>query len=261
MNIIIINDCRDANAAGRQVARASSFLNSPAMFIGVANDLEASGNLVDALDATGNYEGVILVNVAPRNGRAKKWLNGTPFGYFWYKKILVIATIDAFTLSLAKKLNLISSLNVLDIPVALDALVKSADISVELKKHISNSQFRSYDFLPRVAAYLLKHKHIKSAPLDYNKIIDAPSAIWWIDNFGNCKTTLLPKDIPGNMYNCVSITMREFTYYPQLKDVPDKCSALVMGSSGINNERFIEIVLQGGNAAKYFSLSSGDLIC
>ncbi|MBI1839007.1 MAG: hypothetical protein HYR95_01760, partial [Candidatus Colwellbacteria bacterium] len=103
MNITIINDCRDANAAGRQAARAATLLGGTVAFIGVTNDLEASGNLIDALDAIEGKGGIVLVNVAPRNGTAKKWENGTPFGYFWYKETLVLASVDGLTLSLVKK--------------------------------------------------------------------------------------------------------------------------------------------------------------
>jgi len=260
MTITIINDCRDANAAGRQVTRAISLLGGQATFIGVSNDLEASGNLVDAIDAIEDQEGVILVNVAPRNGQAKKWGNGTPFGYFWYKKILIIASIDGLTLSLAKKLNLVSSINVLDIPIALDVLVKNAGISIKSQKYITNSQFRSYDFLSRIAAYLLRQKNIQSTQLNFSEVLDAPPAIWWIDNFGNCKTTVLLKDITRKTNNRIITKVGELPYFPQLKDIPDKCKALTTGSSGIGDKHFLEIVIQGGSAAKYFNLSSGDLV-
>src|SRR3989344_9103064 len=116
MNIIIINDCRDANAVGRQIARAASLLGGSASFLGVTSDLQAAGNLIDVLDALGENPGVVLVNVAPRNGKAKKWGNGTPFGYFWYRKTLVVASIDGYTLSLVKKLKVVNFVYVLDIP-------------------------------------------------------------------------------------------------------------------------------------------------
>lgn len=258
MNITIINDCCDANAAGRQITRAVSLIGGVVSFIGVASDLEASGNLVDALDACGENSGIILVNVAPRNGKAKRWNNGTPFGYFWYKKILVVATIDGLTLSFVKKLGLVQSINVLDIPTVLDVLVE--DNKNEFKKHIANSQFRSYDFLPRIARFLLKHKGVRSTPLNTDEIPNPPSAIWWIDNFGNCKTSILPEEVIHKGNNRVATKLGNLFYCPRLKDVPEKSAALVIGSSGIENKRFLEIVVQGKNAAKHFSLSSGDLI-
>lgn len=260
MAITIINDCRDANAAGRQIARISSLLSSPVSFIGVSNDLEASGNIIDALDAVEGRDGVVLVNIAPRDGQAKKWSNGTPFGYFWYKKTLVVASTDGFTLSLVKKLRLVDSVNVLDIPTTLDVLVKDTCISNDSEKHIVDSQFRSYDFLPRVAAFLLKHKDIRSAPLTINEVADMPPTIWWIDNFGNCKTTILPDEIVRKAGGRVATKLGDLLYYPRLTDVPNKEAAIIVGSSGIADKRFLEIVIQGGNAARYFSLSSGHKI-
>lgn len=258
--ITIINDCRDANAAGRQVTRTNSLLGSPATFIGVSSDIEASGNLIDALDAIENREGAVLVNVAPRNGPAKKWSNGTPFGYFWYKKILVVATIDGFTLSLAKKLRLVDSVNVLAVPNSFMAIGKGAGFVSDSKRRVIDSQFRSYDFLPRLAAFLLKHRGIRSAPLNISKISDAPPAVWWVDNFGNCKTAVLPEEIICGTNNRVITKLGELSYYPRLKDVPDKKAALVIGSSGLGNKRFLEVVIQGDSAAGFFNLSSGDLI-
>src|SRR5512141_546524 len=115
MFVTLINDCRDANAFGRQATKAGALLGRLVVTVGVRNDLEAAGNLVDALDAAEGREGVILVNVAPRNGDAKKWPNGTPFGWFKCGGTLVVASIDGLTLSLAKKLGLFEAVHVFDI--------------------------------------------------------------------------------------------------------------------------------------------------
>src|SRR3989338_1340128 len=169
MNITIINDCRDANAVGRQIARTTSLFDSPVSFVGVTSDIQAAGNIIDILDAIEESPGIILVNVAPRNGKAKKWENGTPFGYFWYKNILVLASIDGLTLSLVKKLNLTEFINILDVPTSLGEMIAA-------------------DFIP-------KNKAAKSTRSPIEEFETAPQAIWWIDNFGNCKTTVLPEEI------------------------------------------------------------------
>ncbi|MDO8529994.1 MAG: hypothetical protein Q7S10_01095 [bacterium] len=247
MNITIINDCKDENAKGRQLARIGSIFQSTANFIGVSNELEAAGNIIDVLDANGDNDGIILVNVAPRNGKAKKHKNGTPFGYFWYKKTLVVSSIDGFTLSLVKKLKLTKCINLLDIPEALDVLIKDKFLTPGLKNHIVDTQFRSYDFLPRIAFYTFTKKSIKSNKIEIETIPNAPMAIWWVDNFGNCKTTLLSGEAEK---------IKNLEYYPRLKDVPDKKSALVAGSSGLGDKRFLEIVVQGGSVAGYFKLFS-----
>lgn len=72
MNTTIINDCWDQNATGRQVSRANALLSGPTTFVGVKNHFEAAGNLIDSLDAFNGTPGVILMNIAPRNGDAKK---------------------------------------------------------------------------------------------------------------------------------------------------------------------------------------------
>ncbi len=261
MNITIINDCRDPNAVGRQIARtASLFGTSTVSFIGVSNDLEAAGNLIDILDSLENRPGVILVNVAPRNGRAKKWPNGTPFGYFWYENILVVASIDGLTLSLVKKLGLIDVVHVLDIPKSLDRLIENKIIPRGLRGSITDSQFRSYDFLPRIASFLVQNKDIESTELRINEIPDVHQAIWWVDNFGNCKTTILSDETIYKPGQPVKTNLGCLHYVKKLKDVPDQEPALIVGSSGIKNRRFLEIVIQGGSVSERFNLHSGDFL-
>jgi hypothetical protein len=257
MNTIIINDCRDANAAGRQVARAASLLGGPVSFVGVQNDLEAAGNLIDILDALEENPGVILVNVAPRHGKAKKWPNGTPFGYFWYKNILVVTTLDGLTLSLVKKFKLTEFVTILDIPNTLNDLIKAKILKENQRDSIINTQFRSYDFTPRAAAFLLKEKELKGEKLNINEIEDAPKAIWWIDNFGNCKTTLPQEEYSKDKF---SDKFSKLNFFERLKDVPDKTPGIIVGSSGIEDKRFLEIVVQGESATKNLNISVGDVV-
>jgi hypothetical protein len=136
MFVTIINDCNDANVFGRQLTRAAVLFNTPVIPVGVHNELEAAGNLIDILDAAGGEKGVILVNVAPRHGSAKKWPNGTPFAYFYVGKTLVVASIDGVTLSLIKKLNIVDSVNLMDIPTVLDHLLAEKTIHKTLRDHI-----------------------------------------------------------------------------------------------------------------------------
>lgn len=258
MNITIINDCRDTNAIGRQIARTASLFDSPVSFVGITSDIQAAGNIIDILDAIEENPGIILVNVAPRNGKAKKWPNGTPFGYFWYKKVLVLASIDGLTLSLVKKFKLIKIVTILDIPKTLDQLIAGGTLRKNLKGSITKTQFRSFDFLPHVATYLSSGKKLKGKKLYIEDVPDVPPAIWWIDNFGNCKTTLLQEDVKGK--NRFSSKFRGLPYFERLKDVPDKTPALISGSSGLGEKRFLEVVVQGGSAEKEFNISTGDAI-
>ncbi len=93
--------------------------------------------------------------------------------------------------------------------------------------------------------------HIKNVP-------DAPPAIWWIDNFGNRKTTLFREEVKGK--NNFSIKFKGLPYFERLKDVPDKTPALISGSSGLSEKRFLEIIVQGGSAEREFKISVGDVV-
>lgn len=258
MTITIINDCKDENAKGRQQSRVSSIFGIQSHFIGVENDLEASGNLIDILDAVGDNKSIILVNIAPRHGKAKKWENGTPFGYFNYRNTLVVTTLDGYTLSLVKKFKLVEYIAVFDTVSAVDEMITAKYISKELRDHIVNTQFRSYELTPLVASYLVKKKKLKHVDLvSIDSIVDAPPAIWFIDNFGNCKTTLTTKDVVWKVGNTVKLSPGNFKMFDRLKDVPNKKLAVIIGSSGIGSNRFLELIIQGLPAAKRLQLSVG----
>lgn len=264
MQISIINDCFDENARLRQISRAGSlFPNAGVQCFAVASELEAAGFLVDALDAFEGREGVILANVAPRSGKAKKWKNGTPFGYARVGKTIVVSSVDGLVLSLAKKLGLISEFFVLDIGEVMD-FISDAELDPESKKRIASSQFRSFDFLPRAADWVYRDYDLPRRSLDLAEIEDAPQAVWLVDNFGNIKTTLVRGGSGLASGQEVGIAIKgerlSLPFYNRLKDLPDKEIGLVEGSSGIGNLRFLEIIRQGGNAAAELELEAGDAV-
>jgi S-adenosyl-l-methionine hydroxide adenosyltransferase len=200
----------------------------------------------------------MLVNVAPRNGKAKKWANGTPFGYFRFKNVLVVSTVDGLTLSLIKKLKLVEHIQVLDIPTVMSQFVQEQVVTSGVAEHIINTQFRSFDFTPRVGAYLLHNTDLPSEKLNIEEIESAPSAVWWVDNFGNCKTTLLKSEVEQT--ESLSTAFGQVQFFNRLKDVPDNTTALITGSSGIGEFRFLEVVSQGQSAANTTGLSVGSSI-
>ncbi len=251
----IINDCKDDNARARQESRVGSLVETSLSFVGVESDLEASMQLVDVLDATEGRPGLVLVNVAPRGGSARHWENGTPFGYFWYKETLVVASVDGYVLSGVKMLGLLDKISLLDTHTAAKAMLEADFIFDIAAEQIPYTQFRSFDFLPRVGVFLLKGEDLPREDYSLDNIINLPKAIWHIDNFGNCKTTLTKHDItPG-------VTMTRFgdlSFHAQLRDVPDQTPALVQGSSGLADKRFMELVIQRGNFAKVHNALIGD---
>jgi len=262
MFITVITDCADANARGRQETRIRTLFDVTPSFVPVsgaldiAASLEASGNIVDMLDAAGDAPGIILANVAPRQGSERSWGNGTPFGFFRYKQVLVCTTVSGAMLALPKKLGLIERYDLLNMPGTLEHMVAAGALSTELRDSIAGSQFRSFDFLPRVAHFL----HEGGAPEAHEHFLDmeAPAVpyVWAVDNFGNAKTTLLGSELPEA--DALATRCGALPIVQSLKDVPDGTAAVTVGSSGINTDRFIEVVIQGGSAADRFGISVGD---
>lgn len=258
-SVTIINDCSDDNAKTKQTTRCASLFNSPVNYLAVKSDLEASGNLIDVLDAFEDRPGLLLVNVAPRNANAKRWPNGTPFGYFYHNRVLIVSTIDGLTLSLVKKMKLTDEVYVMDIPTALTEMMEKNFLNKNLKEHIINTQFRSYNFVPRVAAYLYKYKTISHEKMSIEEVADPPKTYWWVDNFGNCKTTLFQNEVEVKNGK-IKTKDGNFDFKTGLKDVSDDQSAFIVGSSGLKKRNFVELVVQGKKASERFKIQSGDQI-
>ncbi len=288
-SVVHVNDCADDDARTRLTARSSEILGRNAGFIGVEDDLAGGVGIITALDAldgasdpkTRKHKNVILANVAPREGEAaKKYENGSPFCYFWHGNTLVVTTVDGLALSLVKKFNLTDAVQVLDTNATLAVLKRKGMISVDDEKRIRETQFRSYEFSPRIASYLLRYHDIPSAERkDIKEIPDAPQAVWQVDKFakyGNAKTTLLSEDVfspeivhalksgngNGSKDSVGSLKTKFGTLpvYRRLKDVPTSNVAVIVGSSGLGDKRLLEIVVQGGSAGKKFGLSAGNTI-
>ena len=267
MFVSIITDCSDSNALGRKMTRTASLFGFPPIPMAIDNDfealsdLEAGGHLIDTLDAGLGNIGVVLVNKAPRSGKAKKWSNGTPFGYFWYKKTLVVSSVDGFALSLVKKFGLVDQINVFDIPTVMDFAFQNNLLTREVADYIVTTQFRSFEFVPRVAKWIFDKIEIPSEVLSINDIPEAPNSVWFADVFGNLKTTLLPADIGFENGKKINFeTFGEITCYDRLKDVPNSETGLIIGSSGLDSKRFLEIVIQGQSAKIEFESKVGQML-
>lgn len=258
--ITYISDCRDDNTKGRLLARVSTYFpGSNVMFVGVRDDIEAAINLVDVVDAYEGRKGVILLNVAPRHGLAqKKWPNGTPFGWTKIDNIDVFTTIDGMSLSLIQKLTGKKvEVKVYDIPKT----VPHMDLEPEVQNRIIHTQFRSFDYLPRLAAAIMEGKALPVTEI-FDKVPEMPPMICWVDSFGNLKTNVLPEEIGFELKREVIFRVsghKQFRLpcYERLKDIPDNYVALTVGSSGMAQKRFIEIMQQGGSSAESLGVGSG----
>ncbi|HXS15095.1 MAG TPA: hypothetical protein VN711_03115 [Candidatus Saccharimonadales bacterium] len=262
MFVTIINDCTDGNTRGRQETRVMRLLNVPVSYVEIGNysELEAAGNLIDMLDATDGETGIILVNSAPRHGRGKKWPNGTPFGYFYYKNTLIITTVAEQTLSLAKKFGVIDTYFLTDIPTVMAAMVSKGKIDAETARRIEKSQFRSFDYVPRLAKWLLDGVDVPTEVYPLENIEDVPQAVWWVDNFGNCKLSVVAEDIGHEQGKIIKTKVGDIECFDRMKDVPNDKPGLIVGSSGLGNKRFLELIVQGQPAGTVFNLKPGDRI-
>lgn len=253
----IITDCAlDTNGQNRLWMRTSQLYSIPIHVVGVRHPLEAAGNLIDALDQVRGASGIILVNVAPRHGEGKRWPNGTPFGYFWYKQTLVVSTIAGETLSLVQKLGLATEVHVLDIPTVMAWAVKEGHMTAEEADPIIKTQFRSLTFQPLVSSWIAQGFSVPAAVEQISDVaapVEHP-AVWWVDTFGNCKTTVTDDEPRTGMLAAIRA-------YDRLRDVPeDSEPAVIVGSSGFEDKRFYEIVVQGKRAADIVGLMAGSVL-
>jgi hypothetical protein len=259
MFVAIINDCSDENAFGRQVARASVYFGAHIVTVGVkfGYTLEGAGNLIDLLDSLEGSKGIILVNLAPRHGEGKKWENGSPFCYFNYGESLIASTVDGFTLSLVKKLKLTDEIKLLDVTKVIRFAEEKSLIDRKIGDRIISSQFRSFDFLPRAAKWISEGRKVPYEIYSIEKVDDAPKAVWLVDNFGNCKTTILPQDVNFEPGQTFETKIGKLICYRTLRDLPEGEAGVVIGSSGLNENRFLEVVVKGASAATKFNLEVG----
>lgn len=263
MYVTVINDCHDPLTRNRQVVRASTlFPATNVSFVSVGNfaDLEASGAIIETIDAAMDEPGIILANVAPRHGKAKKWPNGTPFGHITYKHTDIFATVDGVTLSLLTKYGLAKQIEVYDIPTVLNDMIKAGKLAEHLRDPITNTQFRSFEFLPRIAKWYMQGVDLPHKNHALSDFLPTPLAVYSIDNFGNCKTTAWAENLGHVAGKTVSTSWGELLCYDRLKDVPNDQPGLIVGSSGYRDHRFLEIVMQGKSAAEHFGVKVGDLL-
>lgn len=268
---VIINDCSDPNAEARQRVRFHSLFGVEPTFIGLGGDepdLEAAGQLVDVLDAARTPSGypdvptVVLVNVAPRGDDVKeKWENGTPFSHTTVNNATVFVPYEGRVLPLLHKLGLAEEAELLDIPETTGLLADEGRLTEEEAEKIQNTQFRSLEFLPLAAHEIMAGRRLPSETMDLEAHPAVEGRAWFVDNFGNVKTTLLPEDIGFEEGDTIELENgQEVTCYRRLTDVPTGEFALTVGSSGYGESRWLEVVQQRGPAATELGLRVGSPI-
>ena len=272
---VIITDCYDDNAKGRQQTRFASLFDIAPTFISVmaptshleAGGIQATGHLIDQLDSALSIPAsrrrgktVILMNVATRGEDVrKKWDNGTPFCFAWFEDVLVASTFDGPGLGLARDWGLISEVNVMDIPTVMTAAVSWGELTEAEADRVAHTQFRSYEFLPLAARWIIEGRDVPSSVQTLEHINSMAGHIWFVDNFGNAKTSYLPEQIGFEEGKQIKLAGGHIaTCHRRLADVPHGGIALTVGSSGFRERRMVEIAVQRGNAAKVLGLNVGD---
>jgi len=255
--IFAFTDCKDENAITRLKARLTVlFVGSQINAVGINSDLEASGCILDTLDALRISEepAIIIGNLAPRAD--KHYKNGAPFYVGRIGEVVIVATKTCFTL--IHKLRLIEKINETDVET-----VCKVFLPAEEAERIANSQFRSFEYVPRLARWAYDKENIPSTESEVLTLTE--NKIWWVDNFGNCKTTFTEIEIKDRVVDdMISLkvhdTKIEIPFYKKLADVPKEELGFIIGSSGYGNNRFAEIVKQGGNASLELNIIPGTKI-
>lgn len=273
----IITDCGDDNARMRQTNRFVRNFGFPPSFVQLTAKnkcAEAALNLVDALDSSQpvingqereDLQGVVLVNVAPRGSKEKeKWPNGVPFCHFTAGNVAVVSTLAEETLSLVEDLGLMESdIKILDVPVVADDLAERGIITERVRRKMTETQFRSYEFSIPIARLVVAGIALASTPVDLPEKASSGDVLY-VDCFGNVKTRrVVPQKTVGGI---TALNDGRLPYvYRHLADVPTGELAVTAGSSGFGSEkhgeiRLLEVVVSGGSAAEELGVSAGSRV-
>ena len=222
-----------------------------------AHDIELALTLVDKADAVANtwlrvgsplnpgeITHAVLSNIAVRRGSNNHCVQ---FGYLFFRNLLIVTTWGGRELSLLKKvIHQETAVQFFQIPSVLAWAVNRGLITKEHAKHINESQFRTYDFGPFAVKWLLDGLHTGHDPLPSEDLpwSEVPSVgcgiVAQIDSHGNVKTTGLDRG-----------------QWPKMSEVKDGKHSFIRGSSGLDELRFIELIIKGARAADYYKLSVG----
>jgi hypothetical protein len=255
--IFAFTDCRDPNALTRLKTRLTTLFDGSSVHaVGINADIEASGCIVDTLDALriGHTYAIIIGNLAPRTD--KKHKNGAPFYLGYHNKTVIIATETCF--ALLAKLGLVTTIYETDVETVCKKFLPKKEA-----ERIAHSQFRSFEYVPRLARWAYDKEKIPSVESEVH--IHAGDQIWWVDNFGNCKTTITEDEIKHRVKgNAISLKINKkalkIPFYQKLADVPKGKPGIIIGSSGYEHTRFAEIVIQGASASAKFKIGLGSKI-
>ena len=261
--IIIFTDCYDANARVRQELRYAALFPSAQISIHeVKSPIEVSGCIVDALDAARlnpDLKLILVGNIAPRDD--KKHKNGAPFCFSKVSKnILIVGTEPTFVL--AKKFKLVKLVCETDVQTVCEKFRGEIEQTDSVER-ITNTQFRSFEYVPRLAKWLSSRVNVPFTSIDIDEN-QFNGRVWFVDIFKNVKIVSTQKHLDGIKVakGCVFNT-QTYKFYPRLADIPVDEIGFTIGSSGYHNGedfRCLELVKQGGQAATELKINVGDVV-
>ncbi|OGH87543.1 MAG: hypothetical protein A3J93_03385 [Candidatus Magasanikbacteria bacterium RIFOXYC2_FULL_42_28] len=245
--ICIVSDC-GGQAMERMVLRfATLFPGATIARILSSSAVEASGNIVDAVDAMSGGPGIVVCNSAPRKDH--RGTNGSAIVFGKIAQVGIVVT--AGTLGLVKKM--FPGLSVAEV----DADSFMVNTYPEVGRGTFN--FRGLEVIPRLAHQIVAGRDLSHLSVEHNHFPAVEDGVWLIDQIAgvptNLKLTVRRSDLLGFQVGAVaSVSIAGQTYqigcYNRLTQIPAGELGIYEGSSGFGHERFLEIAVMGGSAAQ-----------
>jgi hypothetical protein len=260
----IITDCVDSEATLRQQVMGQQVHGILPSIAHIRSGIAAAGHLISTVDVgradrqCAQREGYIIVNYAPRKEDDEN-ANGSPFGYVRIGRTHVLSTLGDCELSLVHQLDLASVVQVVDLDATALWAWKKGLIDSSEKAFIMEGQFRSLYFAQPALGWLKDNRDLRQQVTRVHLISDfapaVPPCVWHVDDFGNCKTTMLdPAEISRTRFSHLPFSKR-------LALAPDDHTPVwVVGSSGLRDKRFLELVVKNGRASDVLDLKIGSLL-
>lgn len=252
--IAIVSDC-GGQAMGRMILRTLSLFPNSQVVPFICDSLAAAcGNLVDAIDAGVD---IVLCNSAPR--RDTRETNGDGIVYLEINGTLIVSTLGA--LGLLAKFVPEASLKVQEVNVA-------AFMEAFGSTNRSRFNFRGLEVIPFLAQTLRRGHDLAELCRVRYIVPPAQPFVWLVDEIEgrptNLKLSVLRSDLPefaqGRTIE-VKFNGQDRNYlvrcYERLTDIPSGELGIYEGSSGMGNERFLEIALLGGSASNLLEVQRG----
>lgn len=248
--IAIVSDC-GGQAMSRMTTRFHA-LHTDAVCIPYESRslLEAAGNIVDAIDALNGRPGAVVCNSAPR--RDTRGTNGSAIVYFHIGNATIVSTVGV--LGLLKQL----------VPEMTARAVDVDNFMRNLGAERDTFNFRGLEVIPWILRCLRDGNYLEDVSVKHDVFPTVEPCVWLVDTIcgesTNLKLSVLRSEAPWFKPG-TEVEMRLGTASPKrigcferLTHIPEGQLGIYEGSSGLGNERFLEIAVMGGSAAGFLQV-------